>query len=62
MTILGNVEFRGEDGAGNYAYAQIIGGILVATNGSEDGVLDLMSSLVATCASRITLWAVRWHW
>lgn len=54
---LGNVEFRGEDSAGNaHAYAQIVGGIKVATNGSEDGILDLMSSASGSSASRIRLY------
>ena len=53
---LGNVEFRGEDSAGNaHAYAQIIGGIQTATDGSEDGILDLMSSASGSSASRIRL-------
>lgn len=53
---LGNLEFRGEDSAGNaHAYAQISAGIHVATDGSEDGILDLMTSSGATTASRIRL-------
>ena len=55
---LGNVEFRGEDSAGNtHAYAQIVGGIKSTTNTGEDGILDLMSSSAGTSASRIRLYA-----
>ena len=54
---LRNVEFRGEDSGGNtHAYAQIVGGIKVATDGSEDGILDLMSSASGSSASRIRLY------
>lgn len=54
---LGNVEFRGEDSAGNtHAYAQIIGGIQTVTNGSEDGILDLMSSASGSSASRVRIY------
>jgi len=53
---LGNIEFRGEDSAGNtHAYAQITAQINSPTNASEDGVLDLMSSASGTVASRIRL-------
>ncbi len=53
---LGNLEYRGKDSAGNtHAYAQITGGIKVATNGTEDGILDLMSSAAGTTASRVRL-------
>lgn len=54
---LGNIEFRGKDSATNtHAYAQITAGIKVATNGVEDGILDLMSSATGTTASRIRLY------
>jgi hypothetical protein len=54
---LGNIEFRGKDSAGNtHAYAQITAGIKVATNGTEDGILDLMSSATGTTASRVRLY------
>lgn len=53
---LGNLEYRGKDSAGNtHAYAQITGGIKVATNGTEDGILDLMSSAAGATASRVRL-------
>ena len=55
--ISGNIEFRGEDSGGNsHAYAQIIAGIQTVTDGSEDGILDLMSSASGTTASRIRLY------
>lgn len=54
---LGNIEFRGNDSAANtHAYAQITAGIKVATNGTEDGILDLMSSDTGTTASRLRLY------
>ncbi len=54
---LGNIEFRGNDSAANtHAYAQITAGIKVASNGTEDGILDLMSSDTGTTASRIRLY------
>lgn len=54
---LGNVEFRGKDAAGNdHAYAQIIASIKTAADGSEDGILDLMSSASGSVASRIRLY------
>jgi len=54
---LGNIEFRGKDSAANtHAYAQITAGIKVATNGTEDGILDLMTSDVGTTASRVRLY------
>ena len=53
---LGNIEFRGESSTGNtHAYAQITAGIQTATDGSEDGILDLMSSSSGTTASRLRL-------
>jgi len=53
---LGNVEFRGNDSAGNtHGYASVVGGIVSTTNGSEDGFLDLMSSSSGTLASKIRL-------
>mgnify|MGYP003116588479 CR=1 FL=1 len=54
---LGNLEFRGEDSAGNtHAYAQVVGGIKSTTNTGEDGILDLMSSSGGTSASRLRLY------
>ena len=54
---LGNIEFRGEsDAANTHAYAQITAGIQTATDASEDGILDLMSSASGTTASRIRLY------
>ena len=54
---LGNIEFRGKDAGGNiHAYAQIIAGIQTATDTSEDGILDLMSSASGATASRIRLY------
>ena len=53
---LGNLEFRGQsDGANEHAYAQIIAQVNDPTDGSETGVLDLMSSDAGTVASRIRL-------
>jgi len=53
---LGNLEFRGEDSAGNtHAYAQILAQISDPADGSEDGILDLMTSVSSTTASRIRL-------
>ena len=53
---LGNIEFRGNDSAGNtHGYASVVGGIVTTTNGSEDGFLDLMSSSSGTLASKIRL-------
>jgi len=53
---LGNLVFRGEDSGGNaFDYASIVASIETVTNGSEDGILDLMSSDSGTLASRIRL-------
>ena len=53
---LGNLVFRGEDSAGNtHDYASLTSSISVVTNGSEDGILDLMSSASGTLASRVRL-------
>lgn len=42
---LGNIEFRGEDSAGNtHAYAQIFAQISDPTDAAEDGILDLITS------------------
>ena len=42
---LGNIEFRGEDNAGNtHAYAQIFAQISDPTDAAEDGILDLITS------------------
>jgi len=53
---LGNLEFRGEDDAGNaQAYAQILAQIQDPTSGSEDGTLDLMTVSGGSVATRIRL-------
>jgi len=53
---LGNLEFRANDSGGNpHAYAQILGQISTATDASEDGILDLMSSASGVIASRIRI-------
>ena len=53
---LGNIEFRGEDSAGNaHAYAQILAQISSTTDAAEEGTLDLMSSAAGTTATRIRL-------
>jgi hypothetical protein len=53
---LGNILLRGEDAAGNaHDYASIAASIKTVTNGSEDGILDLMSSASGTLSSRIRL-------
>ena len=54
---LGNLEFRGKNDAGQeHAYAQITAGIQTAADGSEDGILDLMSSASNALASRVRLY------
>ncbi|NBQ50082.1 MAG: hypothetical protein EBV86_00585 [Marivivens sp.] len=51
---LGNLEFRGEDSAGNtHAYAQIVSQVVSPNNGAESGTLDLMTSASGTVATRI---------
>ena len=53
---LGNLVYRGEDEAGNaHDYASVVASIETPTNGSEDGILDIMSSASGTLASRIRL-------
>ena len=53
---LGNLVYRGEDSAGNtHDYASIVASIEDTTDGSEDGILDIMSSASGTLASRIRL-------
>ena len=53
---LGNLEFRANDSGGNpHAYAQILAQISTATDASEDGILDLMSSASGVIASRIRI-------
>ena len=53
---IGNLVFRGEDSAGNaHDYASIVASIQTTTNGSEDGILDIMSSAAGTLAARIRL-------
>ena len=53
---LGNLVYRGEDSAGNtHDYASIVASIETTTDGSEDGILDIMSSASGTLASRIRL-------
>ena len=54
--LLGNLIYRGEDAAGNtHDYASIVASIEDTTNGSEDGILDIMTSAAGTLASRIRL-------
>jgi len=54
--LLGNLVYRGEDAAGNaHDYASVVASIETTTNGSEDGILDIMSSASGTLASRIRL-------
>ena len=54
--LLGNLVYRGEDAAGNtHDYASIVASIEDTTNGSEDGILDIMTSAAGTLASRIRL-------
>jgi len=53
---LGNLEFRGKDDGGNdHTYAQLIAGISDASNTTEDGILDLITTFAGTNASRIRL-------
>ena len=53
---LGNLEFRGRnDNSQSFAYAQILAQITDASDGSEDGILQLMSASAGTTAARITL-------
>ena len=53
---LGNLEFRGEnDAGGTHAYAQISAQIVDPADGSEDGILDLMTADAGTTASRIRI-------
>ena len=54
--LLGNLVYRGEDAAGNaHDYASVVASIEDTTNGSEDGILDIMTSAAGTLASRIRL-------
>ncbi len=53
---LGNLIFRGkDDNSDSVEYASIVAQIADATNSSEDGILDLMSTAAGTLASRIRL-------
>jgi len=53
---LANLVFRGQDDNGDAVeYATIAAQIADASNGSEDGILDLMSTAAGTLASRIRL-------
>ena len=53
---LGNLEFRGENEAGEaIAYGQILTRIADVTDGSEDGILQLMTAAAGTTAARVTL-------
>ena len=53
---LGNLIYRGKDDNGDSVeYASIVAQIADATNSSEDGILDLMSTAAGTLASRIRL-------
>ena len=53
---LGNLEFRGENNADEtVAYGQILTRIADVTDGSEDGILQLMTAAAGTTAARVTL-------
>ena len=53
---MANLVFRGQDDNGDAVeYATIAAQIADASNGSEDGILDLMSTAAGTLASRIRL-------
>ena len=53
---LANLLFRGKDDNGDAVeYASITAQIVDASNGSEDGILDLMSTAAGSLASRIRL-------
>ena len=53
---LGNLVFRGQDDNGDAVdYATIAAQIVDVSNGSEDGILDIMSTAAGVTASRIRL-------
>ena len=53
---LGNLVFRGQDDNGDAVdYATIAAQIVDVSNGSEDGILDIMSAAAGVTASRIRL-------
>ena len=53
---IGNLEFRGQNSNNeSFAYAQISAQIVDITDGSEDGLLHLMSAAAGTTAARITV-------
>jgi len=53
---LGNLEFRGRNAASqDVAYGQILTRVADTTDGSEDGILQLMTAAAGTTAARITL-------
>lgn len=53
---LGTIEFRGEDDGNNaQPFAEVAAGIVDATSGSEDGLLDLITASSGTTATRIRI-------
>ena len=53
---LGNLEFRGRNAASqDVVYGQILTRVADTTDGSEDGILQLMTAAAGTTAARITL-------
>lgn len=53
---VGTIEFRGEDDAGNtQSYAEVAAGIVDASSGTEDGLLDLITAVGSTPGSRIRI-------
>ena len=53
---LGNLEFRGRNAASqDVAYCQISAQLADTTDGSEDGILQLMSAAAGTVAARVTV-------
>jgi hypothetical protein len=53
---LGTIEFRGEDDADNaQSFAEVAAGIVDASSGSEDGLLDLITTAGGTIATRVRI-------
>lgn len=53
---LATIEFRGEDDADNaQSFAEIAAGIVDASSGSEDGLLDLITTAGGTIATRVRI-------